>query len=99
VTAKFSNFVDTQYLPWTKTNKLSWKDDKRRCGVLKNFFRNQPMREINPLMVERFKSSLVGKETNRGTERAGATVNRYLALLSKIFAIAYDNGFVDSIRG
>lgn len=95
LTVKFSEFVDTQYLPWAKTNKLSWKDDKRRCEVLKNFFRNQLMREINPLMVERFKSSLVGKETYRGTARTGATVNRYLALLSKIFAIAYDNGFVD----
>lgn len=96
LTAKFSEFVDKQFLPWAEANKLSWKDDKRRCEILKTFFGNQPMREINPLMIERFKSSLVGKETCRGTVRSGSTVNRYLALLSKIFSIAYDNGFVDS---
>jgi len=60
LTAKFTDFVDKEYLPWAETNKLSWKDDKRRCESLKAFFGNQPMREINPLMVERFKSSVVG---------------------------------------
>lgn len=53
------------------------------------------MREITPLQIDRFKLSLVGKKTRRGTPRAGATVNRYLALLSKIFSIAFDNGLVD----
>lgn len=54
------------------------------------------MREIVPLQIERFKSLLLGKKTYRGTPRAGSTVNRYLQLLSKIFSIAFDNGFVDS---
>jgi len=64
--------------------------------LLKDVFGNQPMRDITPLQIERFKLSLVGKKTRRGTPRAGATVNRYLALLSKIFSIACDNGFLDS---
>lgn len=95
-TAKFSEFVDEQFLPWAKGNKLSYADDENRCKLLKDVFGNQPMRDITPLQIERFKLSLVGKKTRRGTARAGATVNRYLALLSKIFSIACDNGFVDS---
>lgn len=95
-TARFSDFVDEQFLPWAKSNKLSYADDKRRSKTLKGWFRDEPMREITPLQVERFKSSLVGKKTYRGTTRSGSTVNRYLALLSKIFSIAWDNGFVDS---
>ena len=95
-TAKFSDFVDEQFLPWAKGNKLSYADDERRSKSLKAFFHNVPMREILPLEIERFKSSLLGKKTHRGTTRAGSTVNRYLQLLSKIFSIAYDNGFVDS---
>ncbi len=95
-TAKFSDFVDDPYLPWAKGNKLSYADDRRRSKTLKAWFRDEPMREITPLQIERFKSSLVGKKTYRGTARSGSTVNRYLALLSKIFSIAWDNGFVDS---
>jgi integrase len=95
-TAKFSEFVDRHYLPWAKGNKLSYADDERRCKMLKEVFGNQPMREITPLQIDRFKFSLVGKKTRRGTARAGATVNRYLALLSKIFSIAFDNGLVDA---
>ncbi len=95
-TAKFSDFVDEQYLPWARGNKLSYADDKRRSKTLKDWFRDEPMREITPLRIERFKSSLVGKKTYRGTVRSGSTVNRYLALLSKIFSIACDNGFIDS---
>src|SRR5258708_4198744 len=95
-TAKFSDFVENEFLPWAKVNKLSYADDKRRSTTLKTFFHNVPMREILPLEIERFKASMLGKKTYRGTLRAGSTVNRYLQLLSKIFSIAYDNGFVDS---
>jgi integrase len=95
-TAKFSEFVDQHFLPWAEGNKLSYADDERRCKLLKEVFGNQPLREITPLQIERFKLSLVGKKTRRGTMRSGATVNRYLALLSKIFSIACDNGLVET---
>lgn len=62
-TVPFSDFVDEHFLPWARSNKLSYADDDRRCKVLKVFFRNEPMREITPLQIERFKSSLVGKDT------------------------------------
>jgi integrase len=48
------------------------------------------------MQIERLKASLAGKETCRGTPRSGATVNRYLQLLSKIFSMAFDNEVVDA---
>jgi integrase len=91
----FTSFVDDVFLPWARANKLSYPDDERRAKLLKTTFRDQPMREILPLQIERLKTSLVGKDTCRGTPRSGATVNRYLQLLSKIFSMAFHNGVVD----
>ncbi len=92
----FTSFVDDVFLPWARANKLSYPDDKRRAKLLKATFLDQPMREILPLQIERLKTSLLGEETSRGTPRSGATVNRYLQLLSKIFSMAFHNGVVDS---
>ena len=91
----FSQFVDSQYVPWAEANKKSHADDRRRAKVLKNFFGNERLRNITPFRIESLKSSLVGKKTVRGTPRSGATVNRYLALLSKIFSLAHDNRMMD----
>ena len=57
----FSQFVDSQYLPWAEANKKSHADDRRRAKVLKNFFGNERLRNITPFRVESLKSSLVGK--------------------------------------
>jgi hypothetical protein len=45
VSVKFSDFVDKEFLPWARGNKLSYADDERRSKMLKDFFRNQSMRE------------------------------------------------------
>lgn len=68
---------------------------------LKEFFRRRPLREINPMMVRRLKNELLAEKTRRvdvggeRTERKGSTVNRYLQLLSKIFELAFEEGYVD----
>ncbi len=51
--------------------------------------------EITRRDVERFQSSLRGKETRRYTPRKGATVNRYIYLLSAIFSRAAVDEIVD----
>jgi len=45
--------------------------------------------------VERFQSTLRGKQTPRETPRKGATVNRYVYLLSAIFSRAIRDEVVD----
>jgi hypothetical protein len=76
-------------MPWLNEKKRSRAlDAESRFKKLKAFFRDRPLREITRRDVERFQSSLRGKETNRNTSRKGATVNRYIYLLSAIFSRA-----------
>jgi integrase len=63
---------------------------------LKEEFSGMQLRQIKPMQVERLKSSLLGKKTVRGTVRSGATVNRYVYLLSAILRTAHKHGFVSS---
>ena len=95
-TEQFSNFVDNIYLPWARNNKKSFAHDESRAKPLKGFFGTLELRKIPPMLIEEFKISMKGKTTQRGTDRKGVTVNRYLQLLSKVFSMAYDNGLVDS---
>ena len=102
-TCRFSEFVDTIYVPWAKQNKLSWRHDECRAERLKQFFGDRPLREINAMMVRRLKNELLGEKTRRfdgeskeRTPRKGATVNRFLQLLSKIFELAFEEGYVDA---
>jgi integrase len=95
-TERFSDFVDTIYLPWAKANKRSYGHDNGRAVVLKEFFGNRQLRDITPMLIEKMKSDLLGAKTHVNTARKGSTVNRYLQLLSKIFSMAYDNGLIDT---
>ncbi|MFN2513397.1 MAG: tyrosine-type recombinase/integrase [Pyrinomonadaceae bacterium] len=92
----FTQYVDESYLPWARKEKASYADDERRSKTLKSFFRDRPLRDINTVDVERLKSALVGKVTNRKTPRKGATVNRYVSLLSRVFSRAHLEGLADS---
>ncbi len=88
--------MDEIYLPWARNNKKSFAHDESRVKALKDFFGKLELRDIPPLMIEKFKIRMLGATTHRGTDRKGTTVNRYLQLLSKIFSMAYYNGLVDS---
>jgi integrase len=98
----FSDFVDKVYVPWAKRSKSSWRHDECRSETLKQFFRNRPLRDVTAMMVRRLKGDLLGGKTRRldsegeRTTRKGSTVNRYLQLLSKIFELAFEEGYVDS---
>jgi integrase len=83
-------------LPWLKEKKRSRVlDAESRIKKLKAFFGNRPLQEITRRDVERFQSSLRDKKTKRHTPRKGATVNRYIYLLSAIFSRATLEEVVD----
>ncbi|MFL6228925.1 MAG: tyrosine-type recombinase/integrase [Pyrinomonadaceae bacterium] len=86
--AETDEFAEDTYLAWAKINKRSWVHDKFRAKVLVNFFRGKTFAQISPLLVEKYKRERRESITKRGGTRAPATVNRELALLSRIFTMA-----------
>jgi hypothetical protein len=63
-------------------------DAESRVKKLKECFGNRMLSDITRRDVERFQTTLRGKKTPREAPRKGATVNRYVYLLSAIFSRA-----------
>ncbi len=72
---------------FAKPNKRSWRDDQCCVGILDKYFGKAFLQEIGPHEIETFKSDRL-KIGN-----SPARVNRYLALLKKMFNLAIDWGF------
>ncbi|MEA2205734.1 MAG: hypothetical protein QOE77_2510 [Blastocatellia bacterium] len=97
----FSEFVDETFLPWSTANKRSHREDEQRSVTLKGFFGEKHLRDIKPMMIEKFKRERLATPTKHDTEerprpRTPASVNRDLACLSKILSMAFDNELIDS---
>jgi len=88
----FTDFVKETYLPWAKLNKRSWNDDRLIAGVLCEYFAGKKFSQITAMLVEKFKKERRESPTKRGTARQPATVNRELAVLSKVFTLAVEAG-------
>lgn len=89
-------FGEGTYLDWAKTNKKTWRHDRFRARVLVEAFRGKTLREVSPLLIEKFKRDRRKSTTKRGGTRSPATVNRELELLSKIFSLAMKYREIDS---
>ena len=76
----FNEFTRT-YLRFARDNKRSWKRDEHSLKHLNAFFGNRKLNQINPFLIEHYKSQ-------RKTEVKPATVNRELALLKYMFNLA-----------
>src|SRR5688572_29272388 len=97
----FSEFVDETFLPWSRANKRSYREDEQRSVTLKNFFGEKHLRDIKPMMIESFKRERLATPTKHDKEdrprlRTPASVNRDVACLSKILSMAFDNELIDS---
>jgi integrase len=83
-------------MPWAKASKRSWQDDDERARPLKEFFKAKRLRDITPMLIEKYKQLRLKTKTLHKRERSPATVNRELQVLSKVFSMAYDNGLVEA---
>jgi len=92
----FAEFVDEVFVPWAKASKRSWQDDEERARPLQDFFNGKRLRNITPMLIERYKQLRLKTKTLHKRERSPATVNRELQVLSKVFSMAYDNGLVET---
>lgn len=94
--AEGDNFAEGTYLDWARTNKKTWRHDRFRAKVLVEAFRGKTLREVSPLLIEKFKRDRCKSTTKRNTERSPATVNRELELLSEIFGLAMKYREIDT---
>jgi hypothetical protein len=92
----FTEFVDEVFVPWAKASKRSWQDDEERSRPLKEFFDGKRLRDITPMLIEKYKQQRLNTNTLHKRKRSPATVNRELQVLSKVFSMAYDNGLVET---
>jgi integrase len=73
---------------------------RRDClHMLFETFGSFRLREITPLMIEKFKQKRLEGKTFYKRKRNPATVNRDLCVLSKIFSLAFDAELIDSNPG
>jgi len=81
---KFKDFADEYIENYAKVNKRSWKDDEYCLDRLKRFFESLYLHDVSSYDIEKFKLEIL----NSGLSKA--RVNRYLALLKKMFNLAID---------
>jgi integrase len=94
----FKEFAEGEYMEWAKANKRSWKSDNSMLKPLVAAFGKKQMSKISSFEIEKYKlerkkSSTVrvaSRESDAVTykQRAVATVNKELKLLSRIFKFA-----------
>ena len=89
-------FVENHFLVWSKDNKRSWKDDVARSKAILAYFKNKKMREISRFNVEQFKKERIAAPVKGGKNRAPASVDREVQLLSRIFNLAIERGEVQT---
>ncbi|GAM11729.1 putative prophage CPZ-55 integrase [Geobacter sp. OR-1] len=84
-----NDFITTDYLPWARINKRSYKDDEARCKrEIGQMLGNIPLNEITARDVMMVHSAVYKRSS-------AATANRYLALTSKIFSHAILSEYID----
>ena len=97
----FSTYFSDTYLPASLLEKSFHRDDVSRGKQLTTFFGDTPIRTIQTADCQRLKYLLLKGKNRKGEPRSGATVNRYMALLSGIFTKAIEDKVIDStpLRG
>jgi len=93
---KLIDFIDKIFLPWSRTNKRSWRHDEFRARTICDYFGSKTFREMSPLLIEKFKRDRRESLTRKGTVRSAASVNHELTLLSKIINLAIDYKVTDT---
>jgi len=66
----------------------SWKEESYRLNVCVGFFKNTPLRDISSQLIRKFKFDRLCAGNSK------ISVNRYRALLHKMFNIAIEEGYI-----
>lgn len=86
----FKDFSRSYLQDYIMTSRRNWQSDKYRLDKLNAYFVDADLREITPLMIERFRKSRL----QAGNARS--TTNRFLAVLKRLFSIAIQEGYAET---
>ena len=90
-----ADFARQIYMPWAESSKKSAETDKIHVRRIVEYFGDCQMRDLKQIHVEKFKRERMNTPLARGgAVRKPATVNRELAVLSRMFSLARENGYV-----
>jgi integrase len=87
-TMKIKEFIEKFYLPWSRANKRSWRNDESRVKPILAFFGKKMLCEVDAPLVLKYRDLRRASITKRGEKRSIASVNRELQLLSRVFSRA-----------
>jgi len=77
------------YRQYINANRSNFKSDIYRLEKLEEFFADIELQEITPMMIERFRTQ------RNVTGNSKATINRYMALLKRMFNLAIGEGYLE----
>lgn len=84
-----ADFAKDEYMPYAKQAKRSWKDDESRLRrEIGQMLGNIPITEVTTRDVMQLHAAIYKKNS-------AATANRYLALVSRLFSLAIQFGYVE----
>ena len=87
-TQPFSVIVD-MFIEYAKNNRTGWKNDMSEVNILKNFFKNTPLKDITPKKIEQYRKF---RKDENGVKPA--TINREVGILRRMFALAIKENMV-----
>ena len=86
---RFREFGKVYLESYIKVNISKWETEKGRLNRLVEFFNDIELREITPLMIEKFRDSRLKAGNTK------STTNRYIALLKRMFTVAIGEGYLE----
>lgn len=86
----FSDFVIEQFLSYSKLNKKSYDRDLSMSKIFCEFFKGKTLKEIKASDIEKFKLHHSTTVSRYDKILKPSTVNRELAILSRIFSLAVE---------
>ena len=84
------NFLYTEFMTYSKLNKISWKKDEYRINIVKKIWSYiEYAEDVKPKDIDILKQTLLDEGKSK------VTVNRYLEILSKMFNLGKENEWLD----
>ena len=82
------NKVLDNFLKYSENNKKSYKQDKSRVRILKEYFKIRYAKDLKPDDIEKLKSHFLKEGLSK------VTINRYLEIISRAYNMAIANDWV-----